>query len=704
MTSPSATRRSVLIAGAVAVGLGGLGLELWWQASGRRAGAAAALGGWVRIDADGVTLRTNTTEMGQGTQTALAQILAEELDLDWGTVRIEMAPLEPGYFNPVTGAFMTGGSTAVPGMFGPLRRAGATARTLLRTAAAEAWGVAPESCTTEGGAVVHAPSGRRSPYGELAAKAALLPVPTAVELRPPAAWRLIGKSLPRLDTRSKVDGSAVFGIDARASGGPPTLSAAIRHCPVFGGTLVAVDASAAERRSGVRAVVKLESAVAVVATDYWTAEQALVALKPEWRAVSPPPPSAELMAELRRLTAVDGRVTLRPGQDLSSAATASAAALAAAAQVFERSYEAPLLAHATLEPMNATAWVTAERARLWVPTQVQSQLQRKVAQALSLPLASVEVNTTFLGGGFGRRLQTDYGVEAALIARAVGAPVKLIWSRAEDLQHDYYRPAAVLRFRAALGERRQLLGLRINIGCLDADDPVGGLLPPLYDFPNYHVSYAGSSRGVPLGAWRAVDHTQNIFALESFLDELALEMGVDALALRRSLLKRRPRALAALEGVVALAAAAEPRGSRGFAITERSGSYAAEIAEVSLNGGELKVHRVFACIDCGTVVNPSTVEAQMQGGILFGLSAAAYSEITLADGRVVERNFDGYPLLTMRAAPEVSVRILERPGSDPTGVGEPPVPPIAAALCNAIAKAGPRPRALPLARHGLTVV
>jgi isoquinoline 1-oxidoreductase beta subunit len=697
------TRRDVLLA----AGLGGLCIGLRGSHSGvaDRSVVTYELTGWVRIAPDDtVTLRSNASEMGQGAPSALAQILADELDVEWSAVRVEMAPIATEFFNPLTRAFMTGGSTAVAGMFGPLTQAGATARALLTTAAAGRWSVAATDCRTERGRVIHTPTGRELRYGEVAAAAGALPLPPTVTPKPRTARQLIGQPLRRLDIGGKVNGSAVFGIDAATSdGAPAALVAAIRHCPVFGGTLERLDATAVTRRPGVRAVVRLGDAVAVVAKDFWTAKTALDALHPEWRAgpmatVS----SVQIAAKLREATFEDGRTTLGAGQDLQRLTAATNLAFAQAARVVERTYELPLLAHATLEPMNATAWVTSERAVLWVPTQTQSALRRALAKALGLAEAAVVIHTTLLGGGFGRRQHNDFGVEAALISREVGAPVKLIWSREEDLQHDHYRPAATIRLRAPLSARRDILALRVNVGCLDTDDPTGGLVPSLYAIPNYWVSYAGDNPGVPLGPWRSVDHSQNVFALESFMDELASELGLSGLALRRKLVAPQSRARGVLDAVVELAGAPVAGRSRGLAVAERSGSYVAEIAEISLGSdGRVKVHHVFAVIDCGLVVNPSTVEAQMQGGILFGLSTAALSAITLEAGHVVQGNFDSFPLLTMAQAPEVIVRILDRRELPPSGVGEPPVPPIAPALCNAIAAAGRRCRELPLSRQGL---
>jgi isoquinoline 1-oxidoreductase beta subunit len=669
-------------------------------------GAAPSLGGWIRIGTDGsVRLCSNATEMGQGSPSALAQILAEELEVEWNAVTIDMAPVAREFFNPITRAYMTGGSTAVAGMFNPLRTAAATARTLLIEAAARRWHVPVAECRANSGAVVHAASGRRLGYGALVEDAGRLPSPRDVSLKPPESWQLIGRAVPRRDLSTKVTGAARFGIDAGSGDDLHAQPAFILHCPIAGGQLVSVDRSPAMSVAGVRSVVELKDAVAVVAEHYWAAKTGAERLRPQWKMGRLAGANTKQIAEsLRAATRQDGKISVAVGEKEASVRAAHAAAIRSSQRTVERTYEVPLLAHATLEPMNATARVSNHSAELWAPTQVQSQLRRDVARALALPETAVTIHTTFLGGGFGRRLKTDFGVEAALVARAAGVPVRLLWSREEDMRHDYYRPAAAIRLSAALGPGDRLKALRIQIGCLDSDEPTGGLIPSVYSFPNLLVTYGGVNPGVPIGAWRAVDHTQNVFALESFLDELAGEMGVSPLTLRRNLLARQPRATRVLDAVVDLAGPTPAGRARGLALTERSGSFVAEIAEVSLTAQRsLTVHRVYAAIDCGTVVNPSTVEAQMQGGILFGLSAALFSQITIADGSVQEGNFDRYPLLTMRQAPEVTVRILDGNGGPPSGVGEPPVPPIAPALCNALAAAGARCRVLPVTGQGLTL-
>jgi isoquinoline 1-oxidoreductase beta subunit len=377
--------------------------------------------------------------------------------------------------------------------------------------------------------------------------------------------------------------------------------------------------------------------------------------------------------------------------------------------VVERTYEAPLLSHSPMEPMNGTAIVRDGRAALWVPTQVQSDLRSDVAKALGFDESAVTIHTTELGGGFGRRLKTDYGVQAALIAREMGVPVKLIWSREEDTQHGFYRPAAAVRMRAALGEGNAVAAFRAQIGCLDGDTPVGGMVGQPYALPNICISYAGWNPGVPLGAWRSVDASQNLFFFESFIDELAQELRQDPLALRRQLLRDNPRALRVLDAAAKLARWDEklPKGrGRGIAFLRGYGSFSAEVAEVSVGADRsVRVHRVSCAVDCGTAVNPSSIRAQFEGGVIFGLSAAALGEITIAAGRVQQSNFHDYPLVRMAQAPQIDVEILESPAEAIGGIGEPPVPPVAPAVANAIfAATGARIRRLPLSASGCKLV
>ena len=668
---------------------------------------ADVIAGWIRIDPDGhFSLLMNATEMGQGAQSGLAQILAEELDLDWSQVRVDFAPIDREHYG-MWETYQTGGSGSVRGMFDRLRKAGATARAMLMQAAAQRWGVPAEECVTRSGYVRHAQSSRSASYVTLARDAARLSPPKDVPLKARGEWQLIGKSLPRLDVRSKVNGTATYGIDVRR---PGMLYAAIAQSPVFKGTLENVDEAPAMRQHGVRRVLKLDDSVVVVADSFWVAQKALRELKPVWRQ-SPMASvdSAQISERLRALTREAGMVYAAEGQDESKLRETCEAELTKARRVVERTYEAPLLSHSPMEPMNGTAIVRDGRAALWVPTQVQSDLRSDVAKALGFDESAVTIHTTELGGGFGRRLKTDYGVQAALIAREMGVPVKLIWSREEDTQHGFYRPAAAVRMRAALGEGNAVAAFRAQVACLDGDTPVGGMAGQPYALPNICISYAGWNPGVPLGAWRSVDASQNLFFFESFIDELAQELKQDPLALRRQLLRDNPRALRVLDAAAKLARWDEklPKGrGRGIAFLRGYGSMSAEVAEVSVGADRaVRVHRVSCAVDCGTAVNPSSIRAQFEGGVIFGLSAAALGEITIAAGRVQQSNFHDYPVVRMAQAPQIDVEILESPAEAIGGIGEPPVPPVAPAVANAIfAATGTRVRRLPLSASGFKLV
>ncbi len=668
---------------------------------------AEIIAGWIRIDPDGnLTLLMNASEMGQGAQSGLAQILAEELELDWSQVRVDFAPIDREHYG-IWETYQTGGSGSIRGMFDRLRQAGAAARTMLLQAAAQRWGVRVEECVAQRGFVRHVQTSRSASYAALARDAARLPAPKDVPLKPRSDWQLIGKPMRRLDVRSKIDGSATYGIDVRR---PGMLYAAIAQSPVFKGTLETVDEKPAMGQRGVRRVLKMENAVVVVADSFWIAQQALGELKPVWR----PSPmasvdSAQISERLRALTREAGKVYVTEGQDEAQLREQCESVLTKARRVVERTYEAPLLSHSPMEPMNGTALVRDGRAELWVPTQVQSELRTAVAKKLGFDESVVTIHTTELGGGFGRRLQVDYGVQAALIAREMGVPVKLIWSREEDTQHGFYRPAAAVRLRAAIAEDTSVAALRAQIGCLDGDTPVGGMAGQPYALPNTCITYAGWNPGVPLGAWRSVDASQNLFFFESFIDELAQELRQEPLALRRQLLRDNPRALRVLDAAAQLAGWEErlPKGrGRGIAFLRGYGSWTAQVAEVSVGRDKsVRIHRVCCAVDCGTAVNPSSIRAQFEGGVIFGLSAAAMGEITLAAGRVQQSNFHDYPLVRMAQAPQIEVEILESPSEAVGGIGEPPVPPVAPAVANAIfAATGTRVRRLPLSASGFKLV
>lgn len=699
------SRRSFLQSSALAGGV--LLIDIHAPLRAADGSVAEIIAGWIRIDPDGaLCLLINATEMGQGAKSGLAQILAEELEVDWSDVRVDFAPIDPEHYG-MWETYQTGGSGSVRGMFDRLRKAGATARTMLLQAAAQHWQVPVEECVARSGVVRHAQSSRSAMYAVLARDALRLPQPQDVPLKPRGEWQLIGKSMHRLDLRSKVDGSATFGIDVRQ---PGMAYAAIAQSPVLGGALESVDEAPAMRRAGVRRVLKLDGAVVVVAENFWTAQKALVDLKPVWRKAAMASVASSAISErLRALTHESGKGYVAEDEDEAQVRERCESELAKARRVVERTYEAPLLSHSPMEPMNGTALVRNGRAELWVPTQVQSDLRTAVAKALGFDESSVTIHTTELGGGFGRRLQTDYGVQAALIARAMGVHVKLIWTREEDTQHGFYRPAAAVRLRAAIGADDGITALRAQIACLDGETPVGGLAGQLYALPNTCVTYAGWNPGVPLGAWRSVDASQNLFFFESFVDELAQELRQEPLAFRRRLLRDSPRALRVLDAAAKLARWDEklPKGhGRGIAFLRGYGSLTAQVAEVSVGADHaLRVHRVSCAVDCGTAVNPDSIRAQFEGGVIFALSAAALGEITIAAGRVQQSNFHDYQVVRMAQAPQVDVEILESPAEAIGGIGEPPVPPLAPAVANAIfAATGTRVRRLPLSASGFKLV
>jgi isoquinoline 1-oxidoreductase beta subunit len=643
-----------------------------------------------------VQLWVAKSEMGQGVLTALAMLIAEELEVDWARVRVTQAPADTKF-----GDQLTGSSGSVRNGWDPLRRAGAAAREMLVAAAAQAWSVPPESCRAERGEVVHRESGRRLGYDALTAAARRLEVPSGVRLKEPEERKLVGTRVPRVDTPEKTDGRAVFGIDVQL---PGLLLAAVERCPVFGGTLAGVDDAQARRRPGVRAVVPFERGVGVVADSYWTALAARRELKIRWNegphaGLS----SASIARQLESLADGPGLAPRRRGD--------AAAALASAARTLEARYEFPFLAHATLEPMNCTAHVRPGGCEIWAPTQHPQLLQQMAARLLGLAPADVRVHVTLLGGGFGRRAMPDFALEAVQLSKAAGAPVKVVWTREDDFQHDFYRPASHHHLRAALDERGHLVGWTHRVAAPSIlaynfpelfrgeDGQLTEGADVLYGVPNVELDHAVAPAAVPVGWWRSVFHSQNAFVNECFLDEIARATAQDPLALRRSLLEPAPR----LKHVLELAAeragwgAPLPKGSsRGLASHASFGSFVAQVAEVSAEARGWRVRRVVCAVDCGTVVNPDIVEAQMEGAIVFGLSAALRNEITIEGGRAVQSNFNRYPLLRIDEMPEVEVHIvpsLERPG----GVGEPGTPPIAPAVANAIFAATGRPlRRLPL--------
>jgi isoquinoline 1-oxidoreductase beta subunit len=660
---------------------------------------------WLTIDADGiVTIVNSVPEMGQGSLTTMPMIIADELDADWAKVRIEQAPARPDLFaNPVTGRQAYGGSRGVRDHLQAWRKAGAAGRQMLREAAAGEWGVPVGEVETEPGAVVHPASGRRLLYGQLVGKAAERPVPQDPKLKTPDQFRYIGKRVPRRDMRPKVSGAAVYGIDVKV---PGMLVASIERCPVLGGKVRSFDATGAKAVKGVRHVVSVSNGVAVVADSFWAALKGRRALAVAWdegplAGIS----SAGILREYEALGRQPGRVIRKDGD--------AEQALRGGGTTLEATYQVPFLEHACMEPMNATAHVRPDACEVWAPTQNPQGTQETAARLAGLPPEKVTVHTTLLGGGFGRRGEVDFVVDAVETSKAVGAPVKVIWTREDDMTHGFYRPATHNVFRAALGAEgrpqawwNRLVGPGIFIlkgrAKPDEVDPtaVSGARDVPYDIPNVLVEWTNTNPGVPVGFWRSVASSQNAFITEGFVDELAHLAGKDPYEYRRALLAKSPRHRAVLELAATRANWGAPLPSGrglGIAVAFSYGSYVAHVAEVSVAAdGRVRAHRVVCAIDCGIAVNPDQVVAQMEGGVVYALTAALYGEITIERGRVRQSNFHDYPMLRIGEMPVVEVHILDS-GEAPGGLGEPGVPSVAPAVCNAVyAVTGKRIRSLPI--------
>jgi isoquinoline 1-oxidoreductase beta subunit len=703
------SRRGFLKAGITAGG----GLLLGFHVPGSRRVIEAAtapsgqatLNSWIRIARDGtVTIIVGQSEMGQGVMTAIPMIIADELEAEWAKVRVEQAPAHPAYGDPMRGGEQsTNGSRSIRNMLTLWRQAGAAGREMLVTAATKQWGVSPDECFAEQNTVIHRPSGRKLSYGELAGKAAELPVPKEPKLKSPEQFRLIGKAVARIDTPEKVTGRGIYGIDVKV---PGLLVATVQRCPVFGGKVASFDATQAKAVKGVRHVVQISSGVAVVANNYWAAKKGREALKITWDEG----PNAQLSsAEITRIYAESAK---QPGPVARKEGDAPSA-LGGAAKTIDAVYEVPFLAHATMEPMNCTAHVRKDNCEVWVGTQNQTGTQRTAMRISGFPAEAVKVNTTLLGGGFGRRGEQDFVADAVETSQAVNAPAKVIWSREDDVRHGHYRPATYNVFRAALDERgipvawlhrivAPSIGVQHNRPLKDGIDSLmtEGAANLPYAIPNLQVEYIYKDLGIPVGFWRSVGASQNAFITESFIDELAAAAKKDAFEFRRDLLTKAARH----KGVLELAAEKGdwgkplPQGRfRGIAVAFSYGSYAAEVAEVSIaNDGKVRVHRVVCALDCGTFINPDTVKAQVEGSIVWGLTAALYGAITIDKGRVQQSNFHDYPMLRINEMPAIDVHIV--PSNAPAGgVGEPGVPPLAPAVCNAIfAGTGKRIRKLPI--------
>ncbi|HMJ30575.1 MAG TPA: xanthine dehydrogenase family protein molybdopterin-binding subunit [Xanthobacteraceae bacterium] len=702
------SRRMLLQAGA-AVG-GGLMLSLSLPLASGEAEAAGAgdfvPNAFIRIESNGqIVLTMPYVEMGQGTYTSIPMLIAEELEVDLKQVRLEHAPPnEKLYANPLLGVQATGNSNAVRGAWQPLRQAGAVARTMLVSAAAKRWNVDPASCRAQSGQVLHAPTGRNIKYGELAVDAARMPAPQNVALKQSQDFKLIGTPAKRLDTPAKVNGTAVYGIDVR----PPGVKiATLAQSPVFGGRVKSVDDTAAKAIKGVRQIVRLDDAVAVVADHMGAAKKGLAALVIEWD----DGPHAklntdEIARELETATLKSGAVAQNIGD--------TDKAMASAVTKVDAIYQVPFLAHATMEPMNCTVHVRKDGCEVWVGNQALGRAQAVAAKTAGLPLDKVVVHNHLIGGGFGRRLEVDGIIRAVEIGKHVDGPVKVVWTREEDIQHDMYRPYFFDRLSAGLDDKgmpvawnHRFAGSSViarwlppgfNNG-LDADTTEGAI-DLVYALPNMHVEYLRvEPPGIPTAFWRSVGPSHNVFVTESFMDELAAAAKQDPIAYRRALLDKTPRAKAVLDLAAEKAGWGQPLPSmvgRGVSVQFAFASYMAQVAEVEVSkDGTARVRRVVCAVDCGTVVNPDTVRAQIQSAIMFGITAALYGEITLKDGRVEQTNFDTYQILRINEAPAVEVHIVQSPES-PGGMGEAGTSAIVPAVTNAIfAATGKRLRKLP---------
>ena len=687
-------------------GVAGAGLVLGAQvvpklwAQGNVAGALADFqpNVFVGIDTDGIiTVWSSHAEMGQGVLTSLPMLVAEELDADWSRVRAVHADGDMKYGNQ-----LTGGSASVRGAWEGLRKAGAAAREMLVEAAAQEWGVDASACVTRESTVVHEASGRTLDYGALAEAAARLPVPAEPTLKDPSQFKLLRTPAARTDVAPKVDGSAVFGIDVRV---PNMLHGTVVHCPHFGGSVASFDDADARQVPGVVDVFEVSQGVAVVAENTWAAFQGAAALTIRWEGGTRMN-DAELWSKFEELANAEDAAVAKDEGD-------AAAALAGAAERLSAVYTVPYLAHATMEPMNATADVRSGSVEVWAPTQDPQGARRVASELTGIDQANITSHVTFLGGGFGRRAEQDFVTEAVECSMRVGRPVQVTWTREEDTRQDFYRPATYNRFEAGVAADGTPVAWTHGIVAQSilerfmGGPPPGGVdftsiegaanLP--YHIPNLRVTLKQADIGAPVGWWRSVGSSQNAFVTESFIDELAHAAGADPVAYRRGLLAEHPRHLHVLNEVAERSGWGSPLPAgraRGVAVHESFGSYVAEVAEVSFESDQVRVHKVTAVVDCGQYVNPDTIDAQIESGIVYGLTAALHGEATLEDGGIKQGNFNNYEMLRIAEMPEVDVHIVDS-GEAPGGVGEPGTPPIAPAVTNALfALTGVRVRSLPI--------
>lgn len=694
------------------------------------------LNAWLKIGTDdSVTIIVSQAEMGQGIRTTLPAVIADELGADWSRVRLEDSPTDPAYRNPRINWQFTGNSESTPSFFELMSQMGASAREMLVSAAAQKWNVAPATCRTEGGKVIHKNSRRSARFGDLVEMAAKLTPPAKPLLKNEKDWTLLGKSLPRVENPSKIDGSAIFGLDFNL---PGLVHAAVRQCPVFGGDVETFDRSSIAGFPGVIDVVRIPNGIAVVGETYWQAKCALDALKVSFSEGPAASVSTDTLRDDYR-RAMEGNEWLLVHAEGNADAlhhdyanvpldknTIPSVAPDAATEnyptIYSQEYESQFLAHATMEPMNCTARVAGDTVDIWAPTQGQEITRLTLAAVFNLPKENIQVSRTFLGGGFGRRLVADFALQAALVSKAVGKPVKVIWSREEDMQHDIYRPATLHRITAGINEYGKLRAIAHRLvspsqlqyvyaaAVTDVYDPtcLEGLLESHYEIPNVRVDFKLLHVAVPTSVLRTTGYGPNIFALESFIDELAAKKGIDGYRYRRDLLARSPRSLAVLDLVAQKAnwETPAPKGHyHGIAYTEAFGTHLAHVVELSVSKDrQVKIHKVTCVADCGTALNPDITVNSLEGGVAWGLSCAFKSEITFERGRTAQSNFHDYSILRIPEMPLVEVHIINSGARPLGGTGEVGPVTLLPAVANAIfAATETRFRSLPLSKHGFSL-
>lgn len=652
--------------------------------------------GFLRITSDGIiTILAPNPEVGQGVKTSLPMLVAEELDVAWDSIRVEQAGLDTNKYQRQ----VAGGSGSVRSSWESFRKAGAAAKQMLVEAAAKNWNVSANACTTENGYVLHISSNRKASYGELADKAATLSIPEEINLKNPADYKIIGKRIRNVDTKNIVTGKPLFGIDTKREG---MLYAMVAR-PVFGKKLKSVDDSAARKVTGVKNVVQYENKVAVLATTTWAAKKGRDALRIVWEDEKKLESTADYVNAFSGLIQKNTDAPKRNDGDIEKA-------LGSGGKIIESTFEAPFLPHAPLEPMNFFADVKEDRAELHGPTQTPARTRTDAAKALGLPEDKITVGMSRMGGGFGRRLQADYSVEAAMISKLAKAPVQVIWTREDDMQGGFYRPAGMYNYRAVISANKELIGWHLRAAAANSGNASRENNFPAGVVPNFRIDSHNYESTITVGPWRAPNHNFIAYTEESFIDEIAHELGKDPVAFRLELLdkaKASPVGTVAYDvekykRVVQLAAEMGNWGKqgvngiyKGFGAHFSFGSYAAQVADISIVDNKVKVHKVYCAIDCGRVINPSGAENQIEGGIIDGLGHALYGELTFDKGEAIQKNFTSYKLIRIPDAPEIEVRFVES-DAHPQGLGEPGLPPIGAAVANAIfAATGKRLRKQP---------